>query len=513
MADSGLTRVRRLCFLQLKYPINMKCYYLLICLLCLCCVQSNATEAANNENDFERLMNSSDENSLPLINITADINAITKEEYITGEVEVFDKKCRTDSMQYVKMACKVKYRGASSLIYDKKSFALKTLDENGKKADVNMFGIREDDSWILDAMAIDRLRMRNRVCFDIWNDIDKTPYDTDYENRNGTKGLFVEVFLNGDYHGLYCFTDKINRKLLGLKKVKENKDGSISVRGVLYKGNAWTEATLMLGYDNTASVDTDTWNGWELQHPDDYPSAEAWQPLMDLIDFYQSSDDAYVANYKEHLYKDHMMNFVVLLMATNYKDCVLKNTFLSIPDITQAQKFLITPWDMDMSLGGNYDGSYYDVLFQRGDIANLQFFRGLLKDDGDGFKTAVSQKWRELSQSVVATENVNKRIDDYVEQLTSSGAWQREYDKWNGNPVPLYQNLADEASYVKDWYVRNYQNVCDIMNVETGITNVNYTMEKRFSPTYSIDGTRMHDGEKRAKKQILIRSGKKYINK
>ena len=56
-------------------------------------------------------------------------------------------------------------------------------------------------------------------------------------------GVFVEVFINGDYHGLYCMTDKIDRKLLGLKKIKMKDDGEVSVRGVLYKGVSWNGYT------------------------------------------------------------------------------------------------------------------------------------------------------------------------------------------------------------------------------------------------------------------------------
>ena len=70
-------------------------------------------------------------------------------------------------------------------------------------------------------MAVDRLRMRNRLNFDIWNAMSGTPYETDNDNRNGTNGFFVELFINGEYHGLYCMTDKVNRKLLGVKKTDE----------------------------------------------------------------------------------------------------------------------------------------------------------------------------------------------------------------------------------------------------------------------------------------------------
>jgi hypothetical protein len=95
--------------------------------------------------------------------------------------------------------------------------------------------MRSCSSWILDAMAIDRICMRNRVAFDIWNDFSRLPYDSGFERRNGTEGRFVEVYINDRYYGIYCMSDRINRNLLNLKKVSEDEGGSITVRGVLYK--------------------------------------------------------------------------------------------------------------------------------------------------------------------------------------------------------------------------------------------------------------------------------------
>ena len=189
------------------------------------------------------------EYSLPLVNVETNTSLLSKEKYIPGHIVICDHEMRTEGKLFASFDCKIRYRGASSLKYEKKSFAIKLLDSDGEDLDANIFGIRKENDWILDAMAIDRIRMRNRVCFDIWNEISRTPYPTDFDNRNGTLGYFVEVYLNGEYHGLYCMTDKIDRKLLGLKKAKELSDGSPYVRGVLYKGEAWTDATSMRGYD------------------------------------------------------------------------------------------------------------------------------------------------------------------------------------------------------------------------------------------------------------------------
>ena len=378
----------------------------------------------------------------------------------------------------------MKYRGSSSLAYEKKSFAVKMYNEKGDKIDVNVFGIREDDNWILDAMAIDRVRMRNRLCFDLWNQLSRTPYDTDYDNRNGTSGVFVEVFINGSYHGLYCMTDKINWKLLGLKKVKEEDDGSVITRGVLYKGSSWTDATQLYGYDETAPTDKEEWEGWELQYPDDYPSLEAWQPLMNFIDFFQESSGFFAQNYSEYLYKNNLSDYVIMALACNYCDNLLKNTFLSTVDITKGHKFLVTPWDMDMSFGGNYNGEYLDEMAKLTRITNSKLFYYLYNSNIDGFKDDLKSKWGELSHTVFSIENVYKCIDYYADMFTASGAWSREYSKWNGKPVALYENIADETSYVKGWYARNYNNMSAIFGIGAGID-----MVERSNAVIGVDGS------------------------
>lgn len=482
-------------------------YALLAALALTVTTAANAQEGS----DYERMTAAADENSLPLVNLTTDIDAVTKEEEITGTIEIFDKKARTNGQERFKTGCRVKYRGTSSLAYDKKSFAIKPTDESGEKVDVNIFGIREDDSWILDAMAIDRIRMRNRLCFDIWNELNRTPYDTDYGNRNGTLGVFVELFINGDYHGLYCMTDKINRKLLGLKKADEEDDGGVTIKGVLYKGDSWTDATQLLGYDKTTPVDGETWNGWELQHPDDYPCAESWQPLMDFIDFFQTSESYFKQNYKDHLYPENLTAYAMLIFATNYRDCIMKNTFLSTVNINKGVRFLITPWDMDTSFGGEWNGEYYDHPTDVELIWRSKLFNTLTTSNADNFMDGIKEQWSQLGKTLLSVESVCKRLDDYGEAFTKSGAWQREYEKWNGNPVPLTEDINEELAYVKDWYARNFQSVSETLGVETGIAGIDAGKDVQADKAYAIDGTPVTDAG--VYKGVIIRNGRKSIGK
>ena len=460
------------------------------------------------KSQWETAISEYNEYSLPLVNVEVDVSGLKKESYIPGHITIVDAEMRTEGRLMASFDCKLRYRGASSLKYEKKSFAIKLLDSDGEDLDANVLGIRKENDWILDAMAIDRIRMRNRVCFDIWNEISKTPYKTDFDNRNGTLGQFVEVYLNGEYHGLYCMTDKIDRKLLGLKKAKEQSDGSVYVRGVLYKGEAWTDATGMSGYDTSESFDEESWNGWELQYPDDYPCYDAWKPLMNLIDFCNTRNAFFKLHYRQHFYFDNLVDYAIFIMGLNIIDNNVKNTHFSCPDINVNETFLITPWDLDCSLGGLYEGSHFDEYVKITNLTGNYLFYQMYMYNVDNFRESMKERWQELSLGIMSPNNFNARLDAYAKRFKESGAWQREYDKWNNNPVPL--DLDTELEYVKNWYVKNIA----AMNKTLGVIadDIPYVFQDSDSYNmrmYNIDGKRIMSNP--FGRRIYIENGRKII--
>lgn len=460
------------------------------------------------KSQWETAISEYNEYSLPLVNVEVDVSRLSKENYIPGHITIVDAEMRTEGRLMASFDCKLRYRGASSLKYEKKSFAIKLLDSDGEDLDVNVFGIRKENDWILDAMAIDRIRMRNRVCFDIWNEISKTPYKTDFDNRNGTLGYFVEVYLNGDYHGLYCMTDKIDRKLLGLKKAKEQSDGSVYVRGVLYKGESWTDATGMSGYDTSESFDEELWNGWELQYPDDYPFYDAWKPLMNLIDFCNTRNAFFKLHYRQHFYYDNLVDYALFIMGLNIIDNNVKNTHFSCPDINVNETFLITPWDLDCSLGGLYEGSHYEEYTKITELTSNYLYYQLYVYNVDNFRGSMKERWQELLSGIMSPDNFNARLDAYAKRFKESGAWQREYDKWNNNPVPL--DLDEELEYVKKWYVNNIAALNKVLGVIAD--DIPYVFQDTDSYNirmYNIDGKRIMSNP--FGRRIYIENGRKII--
>lgn len=443
--------------------------------------------------------------SLPLVNLDVNISQVNSTAYTPAQITLTDPLCRTDGNRQNHYRCKVKYRGSSSLSYQKKSFAIKLVTENDSALDVPILSIRESDSWILNAMAIDRIRMRDRLLFDVWNDMSAVPYATDFNQRNGTQGYFVELFINGQYHGLYCLTDKINRKLLNLKKTRTQADGSDNVRGLLLKCIAWGSSASLTGYSQQ-SMNSLIWNSWELKYPDANPSADTWQPLADLIDFCSTTSDEYFrSHFDEYFYRDNITDYHLFVTAFSLFDNVNKNTYLSTRNLNNGHRWLFTPWDLDCSLGGWWQGDHMPDSFLDYHLSANPF--GRLLECDTTYLDDLKERWQQLSTTILSECSLAARLDAYAAQFEASGAWNREYARWNNNPVPLTTRIDEETDYVKQWIHNSFA----IMESTFGTTAAGIS-QPQASPSHTPRRYNLFGQPVGADyKGIVIEDGKKKV--
>lgn len=455
---------------------------------------------------FVQLKDASNSNALPVINITTDEKQLTKEKYLDGKIEIYNPQSQATETYN----CALRYRGTSAMNYSKKSFALKLKNTEGKKQEANLFGLRSDDSWILDAMAIDKLRMRNILCFSLWNEIDKLPYDTKENGRNGIVGTYVELCLNGNYHGLYCLEDKVNRKLLKLDKLKEKK-GKIQYGGALYKCKSWGGGSNLANYDKMEATNTLTWNAWEMKYPEEKPDETTWSALIDFINFNSDkTNDAYFTkHYHEYFYVDNFMNYLLFINTLGIIDNQYKNCYLSTVSINKHTPMVLTPWDLDASLGRSWDGKEYEDLFSVSSMKNVAPVRRLYKYDVDGFVPKMIERWNKLSSTTFHPQHLREEMQKRAERLVKSGAWRRERDKWNDNPVTLEESPYKEIEYVLAWYEQNYNHIKqELKAIATGILpHKENKKSKATDVMYDLSGRLIlfpANG-------IYIQNGKKYL--
>jgi len=363
---------------------------------------------------------------------------------------------------FFESSAKIHVRGGISRWFPKKPYALKFVDEKGGNKDVKLFGMRKDSDWILDAMYIDKARMRNRVATDVWNDMDSPLYFmTDGMNpqTNGTRGVFVEVFINREYMGLYCFTEKIDRKQLQLQKNDEE------LKSVIYKGYTWDEPILCRqywGYDNNWW----TWGGFKQMYPRALSGGQIkWDPLAEFIDYAVNSSDAeFIRDIEKYIDIDNFVDYTILLCISFAYDNTGKNAFWSIYDITDEKlsKIFLTPWDLDATWGGSWNGDHIGATIVWMDSErehDSYLFRRLILTNAAGFADKLRAKWDSLRGGVLSPESLAARFDGYFDLFDASGAWNRESRKWRECGL----DLERERIYVRTWIKDRWNYIDDFI--------------------------------------------------
>ena len=452
--------------------------------------------------------------NLPLVKIDYDPNIILEKGVDTkATISIVDVQDWIEDKIFT-TPIYISLRGATAAQMEKKSYSIALVDDKGEEFEKKLFDIRKTDKWIMDAAAIDYSRIRNRVTFDIWNEM-STLRDKDMK-RNGTQGQFCELILNGQYNGIYCFSDKINRSLLGLKKTKDQEN----IHGLLYKcdkasfnGHSFTQG------DEHLDMTNEEWGDFSMKHPDYYCS-ETWMPLantknkVDALTEDTDSVDALVNNF----YKQNFYEYAVFAMSFMLTDNMMHNTYLSFVDYEKDKRLWITPWDLDGGFGRDGSGSKINrtaqswIVFQ-----NCKPFRYYYDHNVEPFMSNYNDTWEKLSTSVLSVDNVSNIIDKYTHLLDQNGAWQRERERWNGmqncwhkdEPINLGYTAAEEAQYMKDWYEANFS---DMKSKITSIESAKVENTLRNSSIYSIDGRIVNVKSKgELSSGLYIINGKKVV--
>ena len=398
-----------------------------------------------------------------------------------GYMSVIDARCRTKlkDSDMEGMACfnsdiRIRLRGATTGNKAKKSFNVE-LFKDGETQDVHLLGYRKDDDWILASEYVDYSRMRNRVLMDLWNSVDDLPYPKDNKYQcNGTQGEFVEVFVNGAYYGLMCFTDKIDRKKLNLKKTREATETTPEVkRGLLWKANWESAETYLSGYTDRPENNSLLWPyieskdsyGWEQKYPDDTVIQAFFDPVCDLIDLLGTGQAEFSANYLSKLYEQNVIDFILFIQVFQLLDNQKKNYYLSVRNYEKEEKFLFTLWDLDGSIGryaGGDETGTDPKLMAWGEKLGYHNMIHRFKTNPlrpDDFATKMNNRWQYLSTHQLSLENVRAVMERYADLFSTSGAWERERARWLStyrNSKKIAVTPQDEVEFMMSFLKENY---------------------------------------------------------
>ena len=311
-------------------------------------------------------------------------------------------------------------RGYTSRLLGKQSLKLSLKDDSGLNNDLNFLGLGEDDDWILNAMAMDDTKLKEKMFMDLWNGwADLNPW-----NYKMSAGGYVEVIQNGSYSGVYLLQRRIDRKYYHLM-----------------------EDDILLKGQNTEAP-TGPQDSYEII----YSSLEDSETLRLMEGIHTGADTSMI----------QLDNFLDVNLFLQYASAIdnagYKNMYYLLKWQEDFYQLYMIPWDTDMSWGVTYITSFaYDYQRSMNAQALRREYSSMLRKFPD-LKMMMSLRWTELRQSVFSEDYVLNLLEENHRMLSQSGALDRDRSCWkqyyNGNDTTenLFRFLQERLLRLDEYY-------------------------------------------------------------
>ena len=314
----------------------------------------------------------------------------------------------------------IRGRGNSSFLwYDKKPYRLKLIDKH------KMLGLDKAKSWVLLANYRDVTDMMNTYVFELgrWLGL---PY------TNHTR--YVELFLNGDYKGVYQLTEQIQQN--------KNRVDISEERGIL----------ISLDVDDGPAESPDaTDNFWSavynmpvcVKYPDDeWATENTMDSVRHVFEILENAIKAH--DYEQVSQLLDIPSFIKYLQIQEF----IYNVELSAPRSIFMHKdgdgkWVMGPlWDFDAGYDFDWGNMYTGHTFFK-DYTETVMGTNPLKRNGNynyvpqfftdlfackEFVEAYKAQWAAVKDSVVTRPW--QECEKYVTRLRESGALDREFQRW-----------------------------------------------------------------------------------
>lgn len=425
-----------------------------------------------------------------------------------------------DAAEYALHRMKAKWRGGITNGDDKhkRNYHVKFLDENGQKTDQKFFGLRNDNSWLLEACQVDMSRIRNRVITDLWNDFSTPPYYAEQEPKalTGTRGQFVELLLNDEYRGIYCMTEAMDRKQMKLKKYDET---THTQHGQLWKSKDWSYAVFMGHYSNvnnypaTSPVafnnDSESWDQYYVKYPDiEDVKPTDWQTLWNAVNFVCTSSDAnFKAQVSDYFDLPLLTDYYILMETILSTDNHGKNMYFAVYDKQTSERVTFGVWDLDATMGQRWSDAYYHSTLMQpeqsyanyittNEHGDYNLFRRLRLTNAADFNMQVRLRYSQLRKTFLDTDAIINRFEKQLAAFKKAGADSREYRKWSGDTDVAGKtlNFDTELSYLRTWITKrmNYLDTTrfDIASL-SAINEVSMDKSQYTDAVYDMHGRKV----------------------
>ncbi len=373
--------------------------------------------------------------NLPVVRITTTAPVVSKEEYVSGKIEITDTKGIYGSSEVFSAPMKIRGRGNSTWGMPKKPYKVKL------ESKASILGMPADKEWALLANYADKTLLRNvtameisRICGFKW-----TP-----------RMVSVEVYMNGKYEGVYTFCE---HKKVSSDRVNINVAGDGDIEGDYY-------LELEQNMDETVCFWTGMGAPVMFQEPSEPNKAQqeyVKKYFSDFEDALRRGDGSYKDYIDEKSFID---NYIIQELTKNIDGNLRKSTFLTKERDGKLEMYHV--WDFDLTMGNcNYfasdvpgmDNSYTGFFIRYYSLhgKNTGWYYHLFKHKD--FEEKVRARWKELYPQL-------SQIPQFISEqaFILEEAQKRNFERWNILNQWVWPNekvlgtYEAEVGYLTDFY-------------------------------------------------------------
>jgi hypothetical protein len=345
----------------------------------------------------------------------------------------------------------IEIRGKSSTGFPKTNFGLETRDENGLDDNVSLLDMPPESDWVLHGPYSDKSLMRNALAYELGRQLGR------YQPRT----RFVELYLNGEYWGVYLLAEKIKRDedRVDMPAVADSPDQGEITGGYIFKRESSGEGTGWVSDYGTI---------YDYHEPRAEEITQAQSRYLDqlLNDFetmmQSSSFEDQDVGYPSFLDVDSFIDYAIITEISRNIDGYRKSAYTQkLPESMGGLMVMGPLWDFNLAFGNaNYcnseltDGWLYNGQHLCIDLTQIPFW-WITLIDSESFQERMRCRWEEHREGPLSDSNIRHVIGSWRAQLVE--AQRRDQQRWGTigeyvwpNPV-VWDTWNQEVAYLQSW--------------------------------------------------------------
>jgi hypothetical protein len=371
---------------------------------------------------------------LPLIVVNTKGKELSKgADKIPGEMRIVDNGSNTlsDSSKAEKIDVGIKIRGQTSADFPKKGYSVELHDPSGQDTSLKVLGMPKNADWVFHGPYVDKTLIRNALAHWLYQ----------RTGRYSSRFKFFELYLNGQYKGVYVLLEKIKRAKarVHIAKLKDEDISGDELTGGYVLSIDKVENNSTSGLDKEGFKSKDGSPVVMRSPKKENTTKEQQDYIKNFFNKIESTCDNGDVNSNgcsDILDIDAAVDYIMHEDVTNNTDAYICSFYMFKDKDSKGGKLQLgAPWDFNLGFG-----AYQRVGGEKAEGWRIpQSAKGGSGDwfvakwvqnlwNNDGFQKKYKERWKELRSGVWHTKNIDHFIDSLKTVLKKAA--DRNFERW-----------------------------------------------------------------------------------